>query len=271
MPQYKHVFFKTLLVFFTLISFSSFGQVSDVGVILLHGKWGNPDTHINKLAEALRNQGYAVSTPLMPWSRKRGYDVPYSTAINEIEVQVNALKANGAKHIIVSGQSLGANAAMAYAAYGHTPIDGIIAIAPGHTPDQPGFKKAVAFSLQRAKVMVTNGKGNDSDIFDDLNGGRNDKFKMKAADYVSYFDPDGMASMPKSAENTALKKVPLLWILGGPKDYLWSAGKAYAFDRWPQHSLNTYMSIDSGHLDAPSASIEAVIAWIQSTRLAALH
>ena len=61
-----------------LASANSFAQTEskNVGIVLLHGKWGNPTGNIKPLADALRSNGYRVATPLMPWSVKRGYDKP---------------------------------------------------------------------------------------------------------------------------------------------------------------------------------------------------
>ncbi|MEI8033470.1 MAG: hypothetical protein WCH05_09010 [Chlorobiaceae bacterium] len=40
-----------------------------VGVVLLHGKWGDPSRHIGNPARSMRSRGSLVVTPLMLWSR----------------------------------------------------------------------------------------------------------------------------------------------------------------------------------------------------------
>jgi dienelactone hydrolase len=47
-----------------------------VGVVLIHGKWGNPNGNTKSLGVALKSNGYVVATPLMTWSTKRGYEKP---------------------------------------------------------------------------------------------------------------------------------------------------------------------------------------------------
>lgn len=234
---------------------------AQVGVVLMHGKWGNPDNHIHLLAQALQAKGYQVRTPLMAWSRMRGYDVGYEASIQEIDEQVRRLRAQGARQVFVAGQSFGANASLAYAARGAEAIDGVIAIAPGHTPDQPPFQAGVADSLRQARAMVASGRGEEFAVFDDLNGGRRDRFRMKASVYVSYFEPGGWAAMSLSARQVK-RVMPLLWILGGEADYLSRAGKAYAFDPWPAHPASRYLMINSNHLEAPTASIPMVVDWL---------
>ena len=52
----------------------------------------------------------------MPWSARRIYDATYDQAMDEIDASVEKLKKAGAKKIAVIGHSLGANAAIGYAA-----------------------------------------------------------------------------------------------------------------------------------------------------------
>jgi hypothetical protein len=39
-----------------------------IGIVLMHGKTGSPDTVIDRLAIALQGAGYLVDTPEMCWS-----------------------------------------------------------------------------------------------------------------------------------------------------------------------------------------------------------
>src|SRR5688500_5349110 len=105
----------------------------DLGVVLLHGKAGSPAGHIRELAAALQGKGYLVSTPEMPWAKDRIYDASFEEAMAEIDRQVAALRQRGAKPVVVGGQSLGANAALAYAAP-RGRAGGIIPLAPPHNP-----------------------------------------------------------------------------------------------------------------------------------------
>src|SRR6187401_2748220 len=68
-----------------------FAASSEVGVVLMHGKWGSPQS-MSSLARDLESKGYLVSNTEMAWSGRRLYDVDYSTALKEVEQQVQQLR-----------------------------------------------------------------------------------------------------------------------------------------------------------------------------------
>ena len=86
------------------------------GIILMHGKWGMPQSpYLKPVVEKLSPDCRVVLLE-MPWSRKRLYDKPYRDALQQIKVAVDSLRQSGAQWIAVGGQSFGANAALAYMA-----------------------------------------------------------------------------------------------------------------------------------------------------------
>ena len=234
-----------------------------IGVVLMHGKWGSPDRNINELAASMKSKGFMVSTPVMPWSIHRGYDADYPAALEIVDRSVRELRNAGATLVVVAGHSMGANAAVAEAAYGHEPIDGVVAIAPGHAPEQPGYHQKIEESLKLAMEMVKAGRGDEPDQFLDINAGRSSTVAMTAAAYMSYNDPSGMGSMPVSAAKVK-QPIPLLWIVAGPGDVLYRQGRGYVFERWPSHPKNSYLVIDSSHYKAPDDAIGDVVAWLRS-------
>ncbi len=125
----------SLAVFFLLCLAVPLAAADRIGVVLMHGKWGDPGRNIDGLARALRAQDVLVATPLMPWGRGRDYDADYPRALREIDDEVAKLKEQGARTIVIAGHSFGANAAFAYAASGRE-ISGLIALGPGHTPER---------------------------------------------------------------------------------------------------------------------------------------
>jgi len=262
----KHKWKSIALIGLSLLLFAITGNSivaapSDVGVILLHGKWDSPPTHVAYLAKALSARGFKVATPQMPWSKSRHYDVDYPTALSEIDVAVKSLRNEGAKRIVVAGHSFGANAALAYAGSGRE-VDAIIAIAPGHTPDRGRFRRAVATSVEKARQMIASGKGDEAAYFDDLNQGRVKSIRTAAKNYFSYFDPEGLGAMPKSA--AAIRKpTPLLWIVEDPSPLL-EAGEDYVFNKAPKHSSSKYLVISSSHIDAPSNASSQIVEWLLS-------
>lgn len=237
------------------------GATSEVGIVLMHGKWDKPPTHVSALANALESKGFKVVTPDMPWSTLRQYDASYPQALAEIDAAVQSLKDKGVKRIIVAGQSFGANAAIAYAGTGKV-VDGVMAIAPGHVPDLKGFQAKVAGSVEKSRRMVAEGKGDSVDMFDDFNQGRSKEVRMAAGTYLSYFDPDGLGSMPKSA-GAIPRPVPMLWIIGN-QDSLLAQGEDYVFNKAPRHPNSKYLVVSGGHMDTLNVGADQIAEWLMS-------
>ncbi|MBI5042847.1 MAG: alpha/beta hydrolase [Nitrospirae bacterium] len=121
-----------------------------IGIVLLHGKGGSPKSrHLSGLVRDLEKEGFIVITPEMPYSKDREYDKSYEDTVSEIDKYVSELKKRGTSKIFVAGHSLGANAALYYAA--KTSVDGVLAIAPGHVPELQGFQSKLEGSVERAK------------------------------------------------------------------------------------------------------------------------
>jgi dienelactone hydrolase len=168
-----------------------------VGVVLMHGKGGTPNS-MNQAASIMRGAGAIVLTPEMLWSRYRIYAKSYDDSMQEIDAALLQLKKEGAEIIFVGGQSMGANAALGYAASGRY-SDGLILFAPGHVPSMPGFAARVADSVEKAKRMVNDGRGDDKANFGDINQGSRSTVLTTANIYLSWFDPKGPAVMPTNA------------------------------------------------------------------------
>jgi dienelactone hydrolase len=233
------------------------------GVVLMHGKWGSPERGIDGLGRTLASRGMLVSTPVMPWSRKREYDADYTQALQEIEQEANKLKQQGATCVVVAGQSFGANAAIAYAGSGK-PVCGIAAIGPGHTPELAGFKRAVSGGVATAKSMAAEGKAEERAQFPDTNQGRAATIRTTARAYLSYFDPDGMAAMPRSAAAIP-HAIPLLWVVG-TRDGMYTRGEQYAYARAPHHERSRYLVVDADHFQTPGVAADAIAAWIETLK-----
>jgi len=125
-----------------------FAASSEVGVVLMHGKWVSPQS-MSSLARDLESKGFLVSNAEMAWSGRRLYDVDYSTALKEVEQQVQQLRGKGAKRVVLVGQSMGSNAAVAYASAGFD-LDGLVILSPGHFPEG-GMGKRLRSSYERAR------------------------------------------------------------------------------------------------------------------------
>lgn len=229
------------------------------GIVLLHGKQGSPATRsVQALAARLATAGWLVSSPEMPWSGARIYDRTYEQAMEEIDEAVKKLKERGAQKIFVGGQSLGANAALRYAA--ENQVAGVLALAPGHIPELQNYPK----DLARAIRMIESGNGDERVSFEDSNQGKRFAVQTTAKIYLSYMDPDGAAVMPKNA--AAIKAgTPLLWVVG-KADAMANRGPAYAFDRAPPNPQSKYLVVNSDHLNTPRDAADEIIAWLKAVQ-----
>ena len=232
---------------------------ADLGVVLLHGKGGLPSGYIQELATALQSKGFLVSTPTMPWAQDRIYDASFDESMIEIDREVESLRSKGAKFIVVAGHSLGANVALGYAA-SRNGVSGIIALSPAHTPEQQGFSKRVGPDLSRARSLLAAGKGKEKQRFTDVNQGQRLEVTATAEVYLSWFDPDGPAVMPRSAASFKVP-TPLLLVVGSG-----DRGKDYLFDKAPPHLKSRFVNVPVDHFAVPSAAIEEVVTWLGSLR-----
>ncbi len=132
--------------------------LSGYGIVVLHGKGGTPTTGIEGLNESLKKSGALVEAPELPWSARRIYDATYDQAMDEIDASVEKLKKAGAKKIAVIGHSLGANAAIGYAAR-RQGLHAVVALAPGHLPEAWALRARTGGAIATAKKMIADGKG----------------------------------------------------------------------------------------------------------------
>jgi len=234
------------------------------GVVYLHGKGGLPGGFNGGILSGLEDEGALIAAPEMPWSLRRRYAATYDQAMAEIDVVVGALKAKGAARIVVIGHSLGANAAIGYAAR-HSDLAGVVALAPGHLPETGRMRSFVSDAVARAKKLVAAGEGNVPQTFPDMAQGIPLVATATSVVYLSMFDPDGPAVIPKNAAaiGTAPHPVPLLWV-AGKLDPIDRRGPAYAFDAAAKNPKSEYIEVLAGHLTTPLAARKQVVDWINS-------
>ena len=135
----------------------------------------------------------------------------------------------------------------------------MIALAPGHLPEAWALRIRTKGAIARAKKLIADGKGDIPDSFPDLAQGLPFSVRATPNVYVSMFDPEGPAVMPKNA--AAMGNVPFLWIVG-VADPIFLHGRDYAFDPARQKSQEP-LCRDSG-----IASDDAVPGAAHDRRLA---
>jgi acetyl esterase/lipase len=231
----------------------------DTGVVLLHGKQSGPKA-VSDLAVTLRDAGCRVGVPEMPWSRRRDFDVAYPAALEEIAAACQALQGAGAQRIVVGGHSMGANAALAYAASGH-PVTGVFALSPGHVAEAPRFRRQVADGVQKAREMVAAGTGEDKAWFPDTNQGRQRQVRTTALAYLSYFDPQGMGSLLRSC--SALPAGVPLFMSVGESEMTLDYARGTLFPAAPANARSVFVAVPGDHFSAPRAAAPRLVQWLQ--------
>lgn len=255
-------FLFAFTVFVAALSSSTVYAAQDLGVIFMHGKWGGPsDQSIAPILQEIKRQGFPVEAPEMPWSRSRAYDKDAGGAMAELDAIVAKLKERGAQRIVVGGQSMGANFAIAYGSR-RDGIAGVLAVAPGHVPDQPGFQASLKGDVDRAKQLIADGKGDVKDRFNDSNQGREQKIPSTANIYLSWFDPVGLMAMPRNAAQLK-PETAFLWVVG-KQDGIAQRGESYAYGRAPANPKSAYKLVEGGHGDAGANAAYQISFWLKN-------
>lgn len=230
------------------------------GIVYLHGKGGWPGAFAGGILSSLEEEGALVATPEMPWSFKRKYGATYEQAMAEIDAVVAELKFKGVARIVVIGHSLGANAAIGYAAR-HPDLAAVVALAPGHLPEAEGLRSHTHDAIAQAKQLIAAGEGDVPRRFPDLAQGIPLMATATPFVYLSMFDPDGPAVIPKNA--VAMGPVPLLWVVG-TLDPIARRGPDYAFKSAAKNPKSRYIEVFAGHLTTPLVARKQVVEWINS-------
>lgn len=230
-----------------------------VGVVFLHGKGVWAGAFDGGIPAALADEGAVTAEPEMPWSTSRIYGATYEEAMREIDAAVAALKVKGATRIVIIGHSLGANAAIGYAARRHN-IAAVVALSPGHLPETAEMRERTAKAIAEARALAAAGE-KSTHVWPDRVQGIPTLARATPAVYLSMFAPDGPAVIPRNA--AALHGIPLLWVVG-QSDPIFERGRNYAFSRAPKNSRSRYLEVAAGHLGAPGAARSQVVAWVNS-------
>lgn len=262
MKPMLRLFLASCLSCLCFTALPALAQAPVIGIVLMHGKGGSPNKHVNTLADKLQEQGYLVANLNMPWSGARDYDVDTDAADKQVEEAFATLKTKGAQKVFVSGHSLGGTFALHYAS--KYPVDGVIAIAPGGSTGSQVYLKEVASSIEQAQKLVAEGKGGEKNRFDDFETSKGlTPVLTTAANYLSWFSSTGAMNNALSAKQLPTQ-TPVLWIVA-KRDYPGLIRFNVPFFRnFEGNSQSRLYRPDSDHLGAPAASVDEIRAWTQA-------
>jgi len=127
------------------------------------------------------------------------------------------------------------------------------------------MREFVSDAVARAKSLVADGKGNVPQSFPDMAQGIPLTTTATPIVYLSWFDPNGPAVIPKNAAaiGATAKPVPLLWV-AGKLDPIDRRGPEYAFEAAAKNPKSKYIEVFAGHLTTPLVARQQVVDWINS-------
>ena len=240
---------------------SALAEPLSCGVVLMHGKWGMPQSPYLKPVVQKLEPSCSVKLLEMPWSRLRLYDKPYADALAQIRQAVAEFRQAGVQWVAVGGQSFGANASLAYMAQVGD-VDAVLPLAPGHVPESFYQISEVRRGIDGAHQAVQAGQGDTLVEMTDINQGQRRQVKAPAAALWSYFDPQGWGHMGLSARNFR-KPVPVFWAIG-TLDPLYPASSMAIYQQLPAHADSQYLVVQANHATTPEAASEALWLWVKA-------
>jgi len=250
--------FLIVSLFLPLTATAETGAIK-IGIVIMHGKGGSPAKYVSDLASSLERQGFLVANLEMPWSGRRDYDVDVSAAEKEVEAALGSLRDKGAQKLFVAGHSQGGLFALYFG--GKHVLDGVIAIAPGGDVSNPTYREKVGESVETARKLIADGKGQEKARLTDFEGSRGTyPIVTTPAAYLSWFDPDGAMNEP-AAIRSMNPAVPVLFIAPTGDYPGLRKVKQKMFDALPRNPRTKMYEPNSSHLNAPSASIKEIVEW----------
>jgi pimeloyl-ACP methyl ester carboxylesterase len=241
------------------------GAQGPIGVILMHGKQSSPNTPgLRDIASKAESAGMKVVVPSMPWGTGgwEKINVTPDQVFAMIDGYANQLRAQGAQRIVVGGQSLGANIALAYAVARQN-VAGVVMAAPGHNPVGSYRNNSSAKeSIDRAAQLVQSGQGSQSYAGVDDNQGSSIRMSTTASVYLAWLSPRGQASMHAQAPQLPAN-IPVMVIVG-TKDPGYGYLETYVYKPAAKNPYSKYLVIDGGeHRNTDQAASQRIVDWIK--------
>ena len=231
----------------------------DVGIVFVHGKRGNPSLDHNKrFIDEMRDAGYVVVAPIMPWSQKRGYE---GTRVQGLEVIDEAVKLLGKSKVVVVGHSMGAIAALQYGARGvPSPVVGLVSVAAGHDPNNAGkLRSLTEDAAKSACAEMGSGNGAAKSSYPEMNMGKKYSIVASAEYFCTYYSVD---EYPDSLAIASDIKTPT-FILSGSADRLTQVySHEEIFFSLPDNDLNHQATLPGKHKSVLFKNVDAITGWI---------
>ena len=240
------------------------------GVILMHGKQSSPNTAgLRDIASKAEAAGMKVVVPSMPWG-SGGWEkinVTPDQVFAMIDGYASQLRAQGAQRIVVGGQSLGANVALAYAVARQN-VAGVVMAAPGHSPggsyrNNPSIKEAVdralsARAVRPGRPVVFGTRRQPGQQHPHVHDGRR-LCQLAQSARPGKHAGTGAARLPAN--------IPVMLIIG-TKDPNFNFAEANIYKPAAKNPYSRYLVIDGGdHRNTDQAASQRIVDWIKKGTL----
>lgn len=234
--------------------------VHRVGIVLLHGI-GATGESMAPLADRLREPGWRVRTPDLPYGGPRAFSQPVTAAESTVREALQALRREGATRLVLAGFSLGGLFAAHMA--GREAVDALVAIAPNGGSDM----KPLADQLARARERIATGRGDEPAVLQDSDVVSPARYELPHAvpsAYVSWFDPQGAMNW-KGVWSRLRPGTPVLLVVPTRDLANLRKVKRELWQGLPPHPANRLYEPRADHLGAPLASADEAVRWIRET------
>ena len=112
-------------------------------------------------------------------------------------------------------------------------------------------------SVDRARDLVAQGKGDAVEPFADLAAGHPLTMRTTAANYLSFLAPESQVMLARAAHLRA----PLLMVAGSADPYT-GGYQEIAFRRIPVYALNRLVTVSADHSHVPNVAEGAILQWL---------
>jgi pimeloyl-ACP methyl ester carboxylesterase len=236
-----------------------------IGLFYMNGKQAPASTPgSGDIASKAAAAGIRVVVPSMPWAAG-GWErisVTPEQVFDLIDGYANQLRGQGAQRIVVAGQSLGANVALAYAVARQN-VAGVVMAAPGHNPLGSYSRNAsIKDNIDQACQLARSGQGNQSFTGADDNQGNIIRVSTTAAVYCAWLSPRGRASMPVQAAQLPAS-IPVMVVIG-TRDPSFGYIENNVYKPAAKNSYSRYLVVDGGdHRNTDHAASQRIVDWIK--------
>ena len=236
------------------------------GLIYMNGKQAPQNSPgSNDIAAKAAAAGIKVIVPSMPWGRGAWESIAVTPdqVFDTIDGYVRQLKAEGVQRVVVGGQSLGANIALAYAVARPGAVAGVVMAAPGHSPQASYARNAaVKDKVDQACRLAGAGQGAQPFSGPDENQGNSVLMSTTAAVYCGWLHPGGRASMPVNAAQVPAS-LPVLVVIGS-KDPSFGYTEANIYRPAAKNPFSKYIAVEGGtHGNTDYAASQRIVDWIK--------